>query len=174
MTSITRRRLLHGAAASSTLLGAGWFLFPSADADPFQPVSWCPSDEELESQPWIRGRLKPFEQTVTTAETVNLTLVTRNSGGEPGEVDQQLYPERQSDASHSPEEYLTEKAVRALEVTVPPNTTIREELSLAAPTEPGEYVYSIDRLGSSCDLIAPAEAMVKVLPSEENRLNMSD
>lgn len=156
---ITRRGLLSAAFIG---LGGilGWDL--SRDGHPTHAnTGFCPDDEYLSNHAFVTGRLRlasegPFEP----EEAISLVAAIHNRGGAASRFNRSL------DAKlYDPEKEMVTKHERLTTVDrpLPPESTTKIRINVAAPTAPGIWWLDMGDIAVSCDLIAPLREEIEVV-----------
>lgn len=154
----TRRGLLTGIAA----VAGGGIAWDASRGDypPDPGASFCPSDEWLENNSFVTGRLYltddgPFEP----GEAISLVASIRNSGGAGDTFDRTL----RADHYDRDREMVTEWiALTSVERELPPESETKIRLNTAVPEKPGEWWLTMGQIAFSCDLIGELRVEIEV------------
>ena len=143
---IPRRGVL---AALGGMGAAGAYLL--ADRPSTSSGGWCPSDEEMETRSWIRGRFERQTRTVAFGERFTSTLTLENGGGEAGTYGSTVWFAKREDNAT-----VEMRRADSISVTVPARDSTETTITAEAPEAGGRWRLEVPRLASTCDLIIPA------------------
>lgn len=152
--AISRRKLLGG----WILGGIGILHWLGFDKSDHYSPTFCPTDEELESMSWIRGRFEEDRKSVTPGGSVVSTIRIRNDGGVDGEYEGRVWIEDED----TEDPLFDPIAEDLLEASVPAKDHVEKTVELELPTDFDGGHLAAERLGSSCDLVMSAIQILEV------------
>lgn len=157
---MNRRSLLKTAAAGMATF-AGLAVLDAGEKKNPDPVGgFCPSEEEMEKVPWVRGRFENPERYVVPGVEFTSTLVIENSGGADGQYSEQveMAPQYRYDQNG---ELITEGMVDYVDVEVPAGETAKADVTMTPPEDVTFTIIEAPLLRSSCDYIQPATQFIE-------------